>query len=111
MANSKTVWSDEAGGDVRKSPSKSKKGADVVDESKLEILIRRLTSGKGRTVIELRGLPKNQAWCKALAKKLKKSLGVGGTFKDEYIEIHGEKIEDVTQVLEKTGLKWKKTGG
>ena len=109
MSNSKLVWSDELGGDLRK--SKTKKTPAKVDEAKILLQVRRLTSGKGRTVIEIKGLPKNPDWCKTLAKKLKKSLGVGGTYKSDYIEIHGEKIDDVTKLLDKFGLKWKKTGG
>lgn len=109
MSNSKTVWSDELGGDQRKKATGS--GASPVNEALVELKVRRLTSGKGRTVIEIKGLPKNDKWCKDLAKRLKKALGVGGTFKSDYIEIHGEKIEAVTSHLEKLGLKWKKTGG
>ncbi len=108
MSNSKLVWSDD-GGDLRK-----KKGAEKqssVDEVKLVLSVRRLTSGKGRTVIEISNLPDNKKWCKDLGKKIKSSLGVGGTYKNDYIEIHGEKIDQVTAVLDKSNLKWKKTGG
>ena len=62
-------------------------------------------------MIEVTGLPNNKAWCKELAKYLKKSLGVGGTFKEQFIEIHGEKIELVCEALDKRKLAWKKTGG
>lgn len=109
MSKNKLVWSDDAGGDVRKVNTSQR--SSVVNESEIELKVRRLTSGKGRTVIEIKGLPSNQDWCKELAKKLKKSLGVGGTFKADYIEIHGEKIDDVTKRLDDLGLRWKKTGG
>ena len=109
MANNKLVWSDESGGDVRKSSGGKKQSS--VNESQIELKVRRLTSGKGRTVIEIKGLPNNAEWCKELAKKLKKSLGVGGNYKADYIEIHGEKIDDVTKRLDDWGLRWKKTGG
>lgn len=108
MSNYKSVWDDD-GGDLRK---KKVGNRDVaVHESQVLLKVRRLTSGKGRTVIEISGLPNNKAWCKKLAQDLKKALGVGGTFKNDYIEIHGEKIEAVTQVLDKKSLKWKQTGG
>ncbi len=108
MSKYKTVWSDDDG-DLRK---KQVGNRDVaVHEEQLILEVRRLTSGKGRTVIEVTGLPNNKKWCKALAKDFKKALGVGGTFKDNYIEIHGEKIEAVTKVLDKKSLKWKQTGG
>jgi len=108
MSNNKLVWSDDKG-DQRKNKIGN---TDVaVHESQVLLNVRRLTSGKGRTLIEITGLPNNKKWCKTLAKDLKKALGVGGTFKDQYIEIHGEKIEEVTDVLDKKSLKWKQTGG
>ena len=107
--NNRLVWDDENRGDVRK---KGIGNTDVaVHESQLELQVRRLTSGKGRTVIEITGLPRNKKWCKDLAKDIKKSIGVGGTYKNDFIEIHGEKIEEVTAVLDKKSLKWKQTGG
>ncbi len=108
MSKNKLVWSD-SDGDLRKKQIGNRDVA--VHEEQIVLNVRRLTSGKGRTVIEITGLPKNKAWCKTLAKDLKKALGVGGTFKDQYIEIHGEKIEEVTKVLDKKSLKWKQTGG
>lgn len=113
MSNNRLVWSDDKG-DLRKSEkNKSKKSSsnESVNEKTLELKLRRLTSGKGRTVIEISGLPNNKSWCEGLAKELKKALGVGGTYKSGYIEIHGEKIDKVTDLLDKRSLKWKKTGG
>ncbi len=108
MSNNRLVWSD-GGGDLRK--KKESKDSTSVDIKNLVLSVRRLTSGKGRTVIEISNLPSNQKWCKDLGKKIKSSLGVGGTYKNGYIEIHGEKIDLVTAVLDKANLKWKKTGG
>jgi translation initiation factor 1 len=108
MSDNKMVWSDTEG-DLRK--KKSSSVSSQVDEKNMILKVRRLTSGKGRTVIEISALPKNKKWCQDLAKSLKKSLGVGGTYKNDYIEIHGEKIDLVTAVLDKKNLKWKKTGG
>lgn len=113
--NSRLVWSSDEG-DLRKK-SKGKKvrmrpvDNAVVNEAGLMLNVRRLTAGKGRTVIEITGLPANAAWCRALASGLKGALGVGGAFKEGYIEIHGEKIDQVTAFLTSRSLKWKKTGG
>ncbi len=106
--DSKLVYSSEQG-DLRK--SKSVKSDAEVDESSLELQIRRLTSGKGRTIIEITALPANKSWCKKLAKDLKKSLGVGGAYKNDFIEIHGEKAVQVLELLESRGIKAKKIGG
>ena len=108
--NTRVVWSDDKG-DLRKKKDASANGHSSVKEADLTLHVRRLTSGKGRTVLEIKGLPNNKAWCKALAKEIKKSLGVGGAYKDDYIEIHGENMERLTEILEKKNLKWKKTGG
>ncbi len=109
MSNYRTVWSDKDG-DVRKKKDDTNTPI-TVDESHLKLQVRRLTSGKGRTVIEIKGLPLNDEWCERLAKELKKSLGVGGTYKNNYIELHGEKIEKVTAYLDSRKISWKKTGG
>ena len=109
MKDKKLVWSDDLG-DLRKSKN-STPSDDTIDESSICLEIRRLTSGKGRTVIEIKGLPNNKAWNKKLAKNLKKKLGVGGAYKDNYIEIHGEKIEPVKSYLESINIKFKQTGG
>ncbi|MEC9281475.1 MAG: stress response translation initiation inhibitor YciH [Bdellovibrionota bacterium] len=109
MSDKKLVWSDDQG-DLRKSKNSSK-GDETIDESIICLEIRRLTSGKGRTVVEIKGLPNNKNWNKKLAKDLKKKLGVGGAFKDNYIEIHGEKIEAVKAYLDSINIKFKQTGG
>ena len=98
-------------GDLRKEKSKIPKDDYKVDESALKLLIRRLTSGKGRTVIEIKGLPANKNWCKGLAKDLKKKIGVGGSFKNDFIEIHGENFEQVAKFLNSKKISFKKIGG
>lgn len=111
MNNKRLVWTDKHGDMRKKEPSPKATHTAHVDEKSLVLRLRRLTSGKGRAVIEVTGLPPNKQWCEALAKDLKKALGTGGTYKNEYIEIHGEKIEMVMQLLDAKSLKWKKTGG
>ncbi len=107
MSNRRLVWSDEDG-DQRKNKMTTE---TVVNMKGLELKVRRLTSGKGRTVVEISDLPNNKKWCQELARDLKKKLGVGGSYKDAYIEIHGEKLDAVTQFLDSKQLKWKKIGG
>lgn len=111
MTKNKVVWEDGVGDTRKKSKEDSKPQTLVIDTKNITLNVRRLTSGKGRTVIEISNLPNHDTWCEDLAKKLKKSLGVGGTYKNKYIEIHGEKIDLVTQLLDKQNLKWKKIGG
>tara|TARA_R110000868_G_scaffold159516_9_gene388412 strand:+ start:1957 stop:2283 length:327 start_codon:yes stop_codon:yes gene_type:complete len=108
MKDARLVWSDEDG-DLRKKGAKS--SDQQVNEKDLQLLLRRLTAGKGRAMIEITGLPSNKKWCKDLASKLKKSLGVGGAFKANFIEVHTSEIEKVTGLLDKNSLRWKKIGG
>jgi translation initiation factor 1 len=107
--DTRLVWSDEEG-DLRKK-NKGNSNDSSVDESQIELLLKRLTTGKGRTVIEITGLPNNKSWCKKLAKDLKKSLGVGGAYKNDFIEVHGEKLDAVKEILSKKNIKFKQTGG
>lgn len=109
MSQNKTVWSDEFG-DMRKNKETSKEDTNI-DVKNLCLEIRRLTSGKGRAVVEIKALPNNKKWNKDLSKALKKKLGVGGAFKQDYIEVHGEKIQEVKDFLDSQNIKWKQTGG
>lgn len=108
MSKGKIVWSDD-GGDQRKTKVVSE--SEEVNEECLELFIRRLTTGKGRTVIEISNLPQNKNWCKKLAKNCKKSLGVGGSYKNGVIEVHGEKYDALAKLLDSLRLKHKKIGG
>ena len=109
MGDNRLVWSDEHGDMRKKKDSHSQD--DIVDESSLTLSIRRLTSGKGRAVIQIGNLPSNKSWCKKLAKELKKVLGVGGSYKKDFIEVHGEKLSQVCDVLDAKSINWKKIGG
>ena len=108
MKESKLVWSDEHG-DMRKKGKSAPE--EPVNEAEIELHVRRLTSGKGRTIIEITNLPSNKNWCKKLAKELKKVLAVGGAYKQSFIEIHGEKMDQTIDFLNSKSLKNKKTGG
>jgi len=45
---------------------------------------------------------------KEVLKLLKKKLGCGGTIKEEWIEIQGDKKEKIIEVLESDGWKFRK---
>ena len=105
----KVVYSSEHG-DLRKNKDDSKTNGQL-DENSICLHLRRLTSGKGRTIIEITNLPEDKAWCKALSKDIKKRLGVGGAYKKNFIEIHGEKMDEVMKLLEAKRISFKKIGG
>ncbi|GHF96611.1 stress response translation initiation inhibitor YciH [Thalassotalea marina] len=74
--------------------------------------VRRETKGrKGKGVIVISGLGLDSKELKALASKLKKSCGTGGSVVDETIEIQGDKRDTIKTELEKAGFKVKFIGG
>lgn len=74
--------------------------------------IRRETKGrKGKGVIVISGLGLDDTALKALAKKLKKTCGTGGTVVENTIEIQGDKRDIIAPLLEKEGFKVKFIGG
>jgi translation initiation factor 1 len=74
--------------------------------------IRRETKSRGgKTVTAIMNLQLTEADMKALAKILKKRCGVGGTVKNEIIEIQGDQRETVVATLQQLGYKTKMVGG
>ena len=66
-------------------------------------------AGKGVTVIT--GLPLSLADIEALAAKLKKRCGSGGTVRDGIVEIQGDHRDAIVAELIKLGWPAKKSGG
>ncbi len=76
------------------------------------VRIRRETKGRGgKAVTVIDGLPLAPTELKALAKALKKRCGVGGSTRDDSIEIQGDARDTVKQELEKRGYTVKLAGG
>lgn len=76
------------------------------------VRIRRETKGRGgKAVTVVTGIPLAGAALKDLAKQLKKRCGVGGSAKDESIEIQGDQRETLKLELEKRGYTVKLSGG
>ncbi len=76
------------------------------------VRLGRETKGrKGGGVTVVTGLPLAVAELEALASRLKKLCGVGGTVRDGVIEIQGEQRARLQPELEKLGYKVKIVGG
>jgi translation initiation factor 1 len=91
---------------------KKSKSTSAITASDGFAKIRRETKGrKGKGVVTITGLALDTSALKALAKKLKKICGTGGTVIDETIEIQGDKRDTIKTVLEKEGFKVKFIGG
>jgi translation initiation factor 1 len=66
-------------------------------------------AGKGVTLV--RGLALEAAALAALGKQLKTACGSGGTVKDGVVEIQGDHVERVVQLLAAQGYPVKRSGG
>ena len=74
--------------------------------------MRRETAGRrGKPVTTIANLPLDDAAVKALAGKLKKRCGVGGSAKDGVIELQGDHRDAVLEVLRAEGLDAVLAGG
>ena len=76
------------------------------------VKVRRETGGRrGKTVTTVSNLPLSDVEIKALAGKLKKRCGVGGSAKDGVIEIQGDHRDAVMAILAAEGLDAVLAGG
>ncbi len=94
-------------------PAVGPKVAEAPKKNRGRVEIRRETGGRGgKTVTTVSGflgigLPEKEA----LAKKIQKAAGAGGTVKDGVIEIQGDKREVAAQVLRDAGFQPVMAGG
>ncbi len=65
----------------------------------------------GKTVTVIHGVPGDGATIAALAQRLKKLCGSGGTIKDSTIEIQGDHCDKIMTTLTALGYKVKRAGG
>ena len=99
-------------GELPELPGKtSKRGQKNTSRGRVDI-IRQTAHRGGKAVTVVKnftgiGLPEKQA----LAKKMQKACGVGGTVKDGCIEIQGDKREDVKRILTEAGFNPVFAGG
>ena len=69
-------------------------------------------SGKGgKTVTVIRGLELDSKGLKSLLKTLKTKSGTGGTAKDGVIELQGDQVDVVLELLNAEGYRPKRAGG
>ena len=74
--------------------------------------VRRETAGRrGKAVTTVSGVPLGDDELKALAGKLKKRCGVGGSAKDGVIELQGDHRDAVVEVLRAEGYDVVLAGG
>lgn len=76
------------------------------------VKVRREVAGRrGKAVTTISGVPVGDAELKALAGRLKKRCGVGGSVKDGMIEIQGDHRDVVMEILKAEGYVPVLSGG
>lgn len=65
----------------------------------------------GKVVTTVRGLALNDEALAALGKRLRAACGAGGTAKDGQLELQGDHVERVLELLKQEGLAAKRAGG
>jgi translation initiation factor 1 len=94
----------------QETPTTEPKGGKPV-RGKLDL--RRETAGRhGKTVVVITPVdPMAESHLRELARGIQRSLGVGGTVKERSVEIQGDRLAEIRQVLEKDGYRCRQTGG
>jgi translation initiation factor 1 len=76
------------------------------------VKVRREVAGRrGKAVTTISGVPVDDAGLQALAGRLKKRCGVGGSVKDGVIEIQGDHRDAVMEILKAEGFTPVLSGG
>lgn len=84
---------------------------EKINPANVTIKMRLETNSRGgKTVTVLFDLPNNAGYFEDLTKKLKTSLGTGGTFKNDRIEMQGNHCARIQSFLETMGFKVKLAG-
>ena len=76
----------------------------------LVTIYRQLKGRKGSGVTILSGFHLSRTELKSLVKQLKQECGSGGTIKKDHIEIQGDKLDKIVQLLTKMSFSTKKVG-
>lgn len=78
--------------------------ADVSkDQSSVEVHLDERRYGKEVTIVE--GLDDLDVDVKSLASELKSALACGGTYDDDYIELQGDHLNRIDDVLDERGFE------
>lgn len=108
MSDSRRVYS-SSDGDLRKArPADKVRARETTGKVKVK---REVAGRRGKPVTTVSNLPLDDAQVKALAGRLKKRCGVGGSAKDGVIELQGDHRDAVMDVLRAEGLDAVLAGG
>ncbi len=103
---SDVVWSSDGGDRRRRKPEPARPAAAG------RVKVRREVAGRrGKAVTTISGVPLDDAGLRALAGRLKKRCGVGGSAKGGVIELQGDHRDVVAEVLRAEGYDVVLAGG
>ena len=81
-------------------------------KGKNQLRVQKTRSGKkGKTVTVISGLEISSDQLKQLLKRFKKICGTGGTIKSDCIELQGDHVKGVLELLIQDGYHPKQSGG
>lgn len=102
----KNLFPDHKPSEIKK-PDEKPNAIWVQDEP----IICKYEKRKGKPITILEGYTGRTEDFKVLAKELKKTLSVGGSFKDDKIIIQGDYRDRIMKILVDKGFKVKRVGG
>ena len=85
--------------------SRQQRPAGAAVPERIVAKLRMEKAGRGgKTVTVVYDLPRNEAFLKDLAHKLKRECGTGGTFTEDRVELQGEMRDKVRGILQRLGF-------
>ncbi len=93
-------------------PSRSDRSRWLGDKARLNVRVQKTRGGKGgKTVTVISGLMLDDAGTRSLLKRLKTTCGTGGTVKGALLELQGDQVTVLLELLRKEGYCPKQAGG
>ena len=84
----------------------------IVDKEERNVRVQKTKGGKGgKTVTVITGLELDSGAARPLLKRLKARCGAGGTVKGDCLEVQGDQVTVLLELLRKEGYQPKKSGG
>ncbi len=94
------------------SRSRSYVPQSIRNKAELNVLVQKTRGGKGgKTVTVISGLELGNVEARNFLKSLKGRCGTGGTVKEDLLELQGDQVAVVLELLRKEGYRPKKSGG
>ncbi len=97
--------------DEDKASSQNFNNLSVIPKLDRKVRVQRVKAGKGgKTVTLIRGLELQKNEARLLLKSLKANCGTGGTVKGDSLELQGDQVHLVIELLKKEGFCPKQSG-